>query len=218
MIPKFKDKKLFEQVFTHRSHLNEASHSLYSNERLEFLGDSILSFVVSSYIYRKYPSSPEGEMTNMRSVLTNTNTLFEAARDLSLGEQLRLSHGEEVTGGRKNKTILANTFEALIGGIYLDQGLDAVAGFIEKTILSKETSLIEKHGLKDPKSKLQEKLQVVHKTAPVYKITKEEGPDHAKLYTAGVYLEDTLLAEGVGSSKQEAEKEAAKNALETLKH
>src|SRR3990167_4904031 len=123
-IPKFKDQKLFKQVFIHRSYLNETQENIESNERLEFLGDSILSFVVSSHIFIKHKDLKEGELTNIRSVLTNTETLYEISKELGLGQALKLSKGEEQSGGRENKTILADTLEAIIGGIYIDQGLE----------------------------------------------------------------------------------------------
>lgn len=215
-IPKFKNKNLFDQAFTHRSYLNEAQEKIESNERIEFLGDSILSFVVSSYIYNKYTKLNEGELTNIRSVLTNTETFYRIAKNLGLGEMLRLSRGEEQSGGRENKTILANTFEALVGGLFLDQGMEAVSNFITEAVLNQSDEIIKAQGLKDPKSKLQEKLQEIHKESPSYKIIHEEGPDHNKIYTMGVYIGQKLLAEGTGSSKQEAEKEAAKQALNYL--
>ena len=216
MIPKFKNKDLFERVFVHRSYLNEIPENLESNERLEFLGDSILSFVVSSYIFEKYPEFKEGELTNLRSVLTNTQTLAIVSQKLGLGEQLKLSKGEEGGGGRTNRTLLANTLEALIGGIFIDQGLQEVKEFIEKNIITEIDEIVKTQGLKDPKSALQEKTQEEYKVSPVYKIIKEEGPDHSKVYTVGVFLQTKLLAEGIGKSKQEAEKEAARNAIETL--
>ena len=216
-LPKFHDKNLLNRVFTHRSYLNETGETLESNERLEFLGDSILSFVVSSIIFTQNKELGEGQLTSIRSVLTNTETLYEVSKDLGLGALLKLSRGEETSGGRQNKTILANTFEALVGGIYVDQGLEAAQKFIEDTILDKAEKIIETQGLKDAKSHLQEILQETHKASPVYKIIREEGPDHNKSYTIGVWLGEKLLAEGSGSSKQEAEKAAARAALAALK-
>ena len=215
-LPEFKNKKLFDQVFIHRSYLNETKDMLESNERLEFLGDSILSLVVSAHIFDKYKTSKEGQLTSIRSVLTNTETLYEISKELGLGELLKLSRGEEAGGGRSNKTILANTLEALIGGIYLDQGIDAAKKFIEENIISRTEKIIEAQGLKDPKSSLQEKIQETHRESPVYKVIKEEGPDHDKSYTIGVYIDERLLAEGVAKSKQEAEKSAARNALQKM--
>lgn len=215
-IPKFNNQKIANQVFIHRSYLNEVTTPIESNERLEFLGDSILSFVVSSYIFSEYKNLSEGELTNLRSVLTNTQTLSIVAKDMGLGSFLMLSKGEEGSGGKTNKTILANTFEALLGGIFIDQGLGAATQLVEEAILSKSGEFISSQGLKDPKSKLQELLQEKHKASPMYKIIKEEGPDHAKIYTIGVYLGKKLLSEGVGHSKQDAEKDSARRALLNL--
>jgi len=216
-IPAFKDQKIRNLVFIHRSYLNESgSDAGESNERLEFLGDSILSFVVSSHIFIKYNDFKEGQLTSIRSVLTNTETLYEISKEMGLGSALKLSKGEEQSGGRQNKTILANTLEALIGGIYIDQGIEAARKFIEDAIISSSDTIIEAQGLKDPKSGLQEKIQEKHKESPAYRVISEAGPDHNKNYTIGVYLGEKLLAEGSGSSKQIAEKAAAKAALETL--
>ena len=216
-IPDFNNKKLIEQVFIHRSYLNEANgQGLESNERLEFLGDSILSFIVSSHIFKQFKDLKEGQLTSIRSVLTNTETLADISRSLGLGKHLMLSKGEESGGGRQNKTLLANTFEALLGGIYIDQGIDAAKKFVEDNILSQADRIIEEQGLKDPKSKLQEKIQEKHKESPEYRVIAEVGPDHSKSYTIGVYMGETLLAEGNGSSKQDAEKAAARAALENI--
>lgn len=215
-IPEFKNPKIRTLVFTHRSFLNESTEVVESNERLEFLGDSILSFIVSSFIYENYPQLKEGELTSLRSVLTNTITLYRFAESLKLGDQLQLSRGEEATGGRINKTILANTFEALLGGIFLDQGIEAARKFIHEVIITHLDEVVSDQGLKDPKSMLQERTQELHKTSPVYKIINEVGPDHSKIYTTGVFLNEKLLAEGSGKSKQEAEKNAAQNALKNI--
>ena len=216
-LPQFKNQKILDLIFIHRSHLNEAGGAtLESNERLEFLGDSILSFVVSSHIFKQYQDLKEGQLTSIRSVLTNTETLYEISKELGLGSHLNLSRGEEQSGGRTNKTILANTLEALIGGLYVDQGIDGAKTFIEDNIISRAEKIIEAQGLKDPKSKLQEKVQETHKESPAYKVIKEEGPDHSKSYTIGVYMGEKLLAEGTGPSKQDAEKAAARAALESL--
>lgn len=215
-VPTFKNKQLFDQVFIHRSYLNETTQKLESNERLEFLGDSILSFIVSSHIFKKYKTSKEGQLTSIRSVLTNTETLYEIGKELGLGDLLKLSRGEEAGGGRKNKTILANTLEAFIGGLYIDQGIEAARKFIEDNIISLAEKIIESQGLKDPKSALQEKIQENLRESPVYNVIQEEGPDHDKSYIIGVYIGEKLLAEGVGKSKQEAEKSAARNALQNF--
>ncbi len=215
-LPEFKNKDILTQVFIHRSYLNETGENLESNERLEFLGDSILSFVVSSHIFNQHRDLKEGQLTSIRSVLTNTETLYEISKDLGLGKLLKLSRGEETGGGRENKTILANTLEALIGGLFVDQGIDAVKKFIEENIISRAENIIEAQGLKDPKSRLQETIQETRKASPSYKIIEESGPDHSKSYVVGVYVEEKLLAQGRGSSKQDAEKAAARAALEAL--
>lgn len=214
-LPEFKDKNLFEQAFTHRSYLNEAGKGTFSNERLEFMGDSILSFVVSTYIYTHYPEFPEGELTNLRAGLTNTSALYKVAKTLELGQHLKLSRGEESSGGRENRTILADTLEALIGGLYMDQGLDATREFIERVVLEEIETIISV-GLKDPKNMLQEIIQRKYKVSPIYQTLTEVGPDHNKIYSVGVFMDEKMLAEGSGKSKQEAEKNAARKALEVV--
>lgn len=216
-VPEFKDKKILKTSFTHRSYLNESEKKIESNERLEFLGDSILSYVTSSYLFQLLPDKNEGELTNLRSILTNTETLYIVSKDLDLGKHLLLSRGEERNSGRSNKTILANTVEALIGGLYIDQGIDAARQFIIDNILAKKEQIIEAQGLKDPKSTLQELLQITYTTPPSYEIASETGPDHAKEYIVEVKINDKKLAKGKGTSKQTAEKNAAANALLKLK-
>lgn len=215
-LPEFSNEEVRSVVFTHRSYLNENKEAKESNERLEFLGDSILSFVVSSAIYEQYPHLKEGELTSLRSVLTNTQTLYIVADNLGLGALLKMSKGEEEGGGRTNKTILANTYEAVVGGLFLDGGIEKARDFIATTILANQNEFVGQQGLKDPKSMLQEFMQEKYKVSPDYRILDEEGPDHDKKYTAGVFLNGELVANGVGRSKQEAEKDAAQKALETL--
>ena len=215
-LPEFSNEEVRSVVFTHRSYLNENKEAKESNERLEFLGDSILSFVVSSAIYEQYPHLKEGELTSLRSVLTNTQTLYIVADNLGLGALLKMSKGEEEGGGRTNKTILANTYEAVVGGLFLDGGIEKARDFIATTILANQNGFVGQQGLKDPKSMLQEFMQEKYKVSPDYRILDEEGPDHDKKYTAGVFLNGELVANGVGRSKQEAEKDAAQKALETL--
>lgn len=210
----FSDKKLLQTVFTHRSYLNEhREEKLSSNERLEFLGDSILAFWVSKNLYTLYPHLPEGILTNMRTRLVRTETLAGMAKKLKLGENLLLSRGEEKGGGRENEALLANTFEALIGAIYLDKGLSGVETFFGKHFLNLIKNLL-KEELKDAKSLLQEKIQTKIKESPEYKVLREEGPDHNKLFEVGVYSLRQLVGQGTGKSKQEAEENAALNALE----
>jgi ribonuclease-3 len=209
----FTDKNLLRTVFTHRSYLNEhREEKLSSNERLEFLGDSILSFWVSKNLYTLHPNLPEGTLTNMRTRLVRTETLAEIAKKLNLGENLLLSRGEERGGGRENVALLANTLEALIGAIYLDGGLTRIDGFLKKTFMKKILNLRAAE-LKDAKSLLQEKIQTKIKESPVYKVLKEEGPDHNKLFEVGVFSLGHLIGKGTGKSKQEAEENAAQNAL-----
>ncbi len=215
-IPEFINPELFDLAFTHRSYLNESNGATESNERLEFLGDSILSYIVSTHIFNEFKDRKEGELTSLRSVLTNTETLYEVGKRLNLGQNLKLSKGEEESGGRESKTILANTYEAVVGALYLDQGIDAVRKFIEETIISDIDNIVASQGLKDPKSALQEFLQENRKMSPRYEVLEESGPDHDKLYVVGVFVEAELLSKGQGKSKQDAEKKAAHNALKTL--
>lgn len=215
-LPEFKDENIRKLAFTHRSYLNENKEVQESNERLEFLGDSILSFVVSSHIYTQHPDIKEGDLTSLRSVLTNTQTLYLVSESMGLGNLLTMSKGEEDGGGRTNKTILANTYEAVVGGLYLDQGIDAAREFITRTILDNQNEFVGTQGLKDAKSMLQEYMQEKFKVSPDYRILEEQGPDHDKNYTSGVFLNGELIAKGVGHSKQEAEKDAAQKALETM--
>lgn len=215
-LPKFKNNKLFEQAFTHRSYLNEAKQRIPSNERLEFLGDSILSYIVSSYLFKKYPDFDEGNLTNLRSLLVNSKSLSKIAQELNFGRMLRLSKGEEESKGRENPTLLANSFEAFIGALFLDQGLEAVSKFLHVVLLPKAEDFVQKGALKDPKSTLQEIVQAKKQNSPVYKVIEESGPAHNKLFTVGVYSEDKLLGKGSGKSKQTAEESAAKVALSKL--
>lgn len=216
-LPKFHNQQLFEQAFTHRSYLNEAREKVESNERLEFLGDSILSFVVSDYLYNTYPQFNEGILTNLRSLLVNTKSLAGLSRECEFGQYLRLSKGEEESKGRENDSLLANSFEAFIGALYLDTGIDAVKAFLGETIIPKIQGYVDKKAFKDPKSLLQEYVQGQKQSSPFYKVLHEEGPPHAKTFTIGVVINNEIMGEGVGKSKQEAEENAAKQALEQLK-
>lgn len=212
-LPTIKNKKLLEEALTHRSYLNESKEKISSNERLEFLGDSILSFVVSTYLFKEYPDFNEGKLTNLRSLLVNTKMLALLAKECDLGSKLRLSKGEEESGGRNNPSLLADSFEAFLGALFLDQGIDAVKKFIDSTVIPQANDFIEKNLLKDPKSKLQEYVQSKKQSSPVYKVLAEEGPAHARQFTIGVYVNDTLIGEGSGKSKQAAEEAAAQSAL-----
>lgn len=215
-IPSIESQKLLEEALTHRSYLNEVKVKISSNERLEFLGDSILSFVVSDYLFSKYPDFNEGKLTNLRSLLVNTKILAELAKNCDLGAKLRLSKGEEESGGRSNPSILADTFEAFLGALFLDKGIDAARDFIHTTVIPQADEFLKKNMLKDPKSRFQELIQSKKLGSPHYKVTLEEGPAHARKFTVGVYVNEKLLAEGSGKSKQEAEEQAASEALEKL--
>lgn len=206
-------KPVFETAFTHRSFLNEAGSSIESNERLEFLGDSVLSFIISSYLYSLRPQDAEGELTNLRSYIVKTTSLAKAAKKLGLGEYLKLSKGEELTGGRSNPQLLANTFEALLGAIYSEFGLEKATEFVSKELLPLFEEEVKSGPPKDAKSLLQEVIQNKFKQSPRYKVLQTTGPDHAKQFKVGVFAQNNLLGEGVGLSKQVAEEDAAGKAL-----
>lgn len=211
---KFKNKDILIQAFVHRSYLNEnPDFAIKHNERLEFLGDAVLELVVTEGLYQEYPDKSEGELTNWRAALVNAKMLAEVAEELGLNEFLLLSRGEAKELGKARQYILANTFESLIGAIYLDSGFKNCDTFIKKYLLVKLPDIIENELFKDAKSRFQEQAQEKTGITPSYKVIKEWGPDHIKQFVIGVFLEDELIAEGKGSSKQEAEEEAAKNAL-----
>jgi len=212
---KFKNKDLLIQAFVHRSYLNEnPDFYLAHNERLEFLGDAVLELIVTEYLYQKYPKKSEGELTNWRAALVNAKMLGDLAKDLNFNDFLLLSRGEAKELGKARQYILANTSEALIGAIYLDQGYQACEGFIKKYLTVKLPEIIEKGLFKDAKSRFQEEAQERVGITPTYKVLEEWGPDHAKHFIIGVFLGQDLVAKGEGFSKQEAELEAAKNGLE----
>ena len=212
----FKDKKLLEQAFYHRSYLNEIKLNLQSNERLEFLGDSILSLVVSYYLFTLRTNDAEGELTNLRAYIVKTKSLAEAARKLNLGSFLHLSKGEEISGGRDNSQLLANTYEALLGAIFLDLGLEAVKKVINETLLSLFEKEVKQGPPKDAKSELQEVVQEKLKRSPNYKILETKGPDHAKQFLVAVFIGGKEYGRGLGNSKQIAEEQAAQKALQRL--
>lgn len=210
----FKDKNLLKTAFIHRSFLNEhPEETLPHNERLEFLGDSVLGFVVSEFLFERYPLHPEGDLTNFRSALVNARMLSEVGRKLGLGNYLLLSKGEEATGGRDRQYLLANTFEAFLGAIYLDSGLEPAEKFIHKELLPKLTEIIDTKAYKDFKSAFQELSQEKLNITPSYKVIEEAGPDHDKIFSVGVFLNEKQAGEGKGKSKQIAEQAAAKAAI-----
>lgn len=214
----FNNPKLLAQSLVHRSYLNEITgQELESNERLEFLGDAVLSFIVSHWLYQKFPNYKEGKLTNLRSNLVRTSTLAQIATQLKIGQNLLMSRGEKSAGGEKNQSLLANALEAVIGAIFLDQGVAKAESFIKTQLEPFLNEILSRGEFKDSKSLLQEKIQEKIKETPVYKTLKEEGPDHAKLFTVGVYIQGKLFAKEKGKSKQEGEEKTAKAALEKLK-
>lgn len=213
---KFHNTKLLQQAFIHRSYLNEIKESMSSNERLEFLGDAILSFIISTHLFEQRPNDEEGDLTNLRSYIVKTKSLAEAAQNLHLGDYLKLSKGEEISGGRNNIQLLANTFESLIGAVFLDQGLEETRKFIAENLLPLFEKEVKSGPPKDAKSELQEVAQNQTKQSPDYKIVATSGPDHAKEFVIAVYVGGTEMGRGVGNSKQVAEEEAAAQALKKL--
>ena len=214
----FKDKNLLKQALVHRSYLNEhPEFKMGHNERLEFLGDAVLEIVVTEYLFLNFPEVPEGDLTNWRAALVNAKMLYEIANDLGVEKSLYLSKGEAKDKNKKSRHfILADAVEAIIGAIYLDQGMKASKNFILKNIVSKLDSILKNKLYLDPKSRFQEKAQEMRGVTPYYKILDETGPDHAKIFTVGLYLDDDMIAKGKGLSKQEAQVEAATNGLKKL--
>lgn len=212
----FKDKALLKQAFTHRSYINENKASgLLHNERLEFLGDAVLELVITDFLYKKYRDLDEGKLTSIRSALVNADTCADVATELEMNDFLLLSKGEAKDTGRARQYILANTLEAVIGAIYLDQGYDKARDFIIKFIAPKTESIVEGGSWIDAKSLFQEKAQEHLGSTPVYKTIRESGPDHDKHFTIGVYVGRDLLGKGEGKSKQDAEQEAARAGLKS---
>lgn len=215
---KFQNKKLLENAFIHRSFLNENKHLLLnSNEKLEFLGDSILSIITSLYLYRNYPALCEGEYTNIKASIVKTESLYQAAKNLKLNLYLYLSKGEEKNKGKLNKSILADCFEALIASIFLDSGFDVSYRFVLKFLFGTKLDYIVKNFLYlSPKNRLQEYWQNKYKKLPHYKIIRQTGPEHKKYYFIGVFFNNKKVGEGQGGSKKEAEEQAAINTLKNL--
>lgn len=209
-----KNQELLAQALTHRSFLNENQEASAHNERLEFLGDAVLELAVSKYLYENYPDKPEGELTAYRAALVKTGTLAKTAKTLDLGGQLRLSKGEELSGGRQNLSLLANTFEAVVGAIYLDQGFEAAYGFLGEHLFPQIGEIIKLKLFKDYKSSLQELVQAKGADSPIYVVKGESGPDHEKSFNVAVVVDGTEMGSGTGRSKQQAQQHAAKAALE----
>jgi ribonuclease-3 len=212
----FNDPKLLRQAFTHRSYLNEhRGEADAHNERLEFLGDAVLELIATHFLYEKFPTHNEGELTAFRAALVNAVTCAEVATKLGMNDYLLLSRGESKDNGRARGILLANAFEALIGAIYLDQGYETTQAFIAEHLFPKINEIIQKKLWRDAKSTLQEKVQEHQGATPYYAVIRESGPDHDKEFVVGVYAKDALLAQGGGKSKQEAEQAAARNALDS---
>jgi len=210
---KFNCFDLLKQVFIHRSYLNEHKETgLEHNERLEFLGDAVLELIVTEFLYKKY-SDPEGVLTNWRSALVKGDNLSKLAQKLNIDDYMLLSKGEKASTGKSRKIILANALEALIGAIYLDQGYDVAKKFVRDNLIIDLPKIIEHQLYIDAKSQFQEIVQEKFGITPHYELISETGPDHAKKFIMGVYLKDDKIGEGNGSSKQEAEQEAAREGL-----
>lgn len=210
----FKNADLLQQALAHRSYLNEnPSFRLGHNERLEFLGDAVLELVVTEALYAKFPDKPEGDLTSFRAALVNAKMLAEIAVELEINEFLLLSRGEAKDVGRARQYILANSFEAITGALYLDGGYKAAKEFIHRVVLSRTDEVVSKKLYKDPKSLFQEEAQERASTTPTYEVVREWGPDHDKHFVVGVYLGKDLIAEGEGPSKQIAQEEAARLGL-----
>ncbi|MBR3329202.1 ribonuclease III [Candidatus Saccharibacteria bacterium] len=208
----FKDINLLVTALTHRSYVNEHKTTHEHNERLEFLGDAVLELVSSDFLYRNY-DEPEGIMTALRAALVRTESIGAAGRELGYEPLVRLSKGEKNGSERAHEVILADCFEAVIGAIYLDQGYEAAKDFISKYILVKIDTILEEGTWRDPKSYVQELAQRVDGVTPIYRTLKEEGPDHDKKFTVGIYVGETLKGVGTGHSKQEAQTEAAREGV-----
>jgi ribonuclease-3 len=214
---KIKEENLYKIAFTHRSYLNE--HPNYenpSNERLEFLGDAVLQLLSSKHLYNLFPNSPEGDLTNYRSAIVCTDSLASEARRMGYGEFLLLSNGEEATGGRDRDYILANTFEAVLGAIYLDHGIEVCSDFLDKELFYKVPDIVNNEKYKDAKSKFQEEAQDMYGVTPTYEVQDSWGLDHEKTFKVGVFLENKKWGEGEGKSKQKAEQSAATKALREI--
>lgn len=212
----FDDILLLSRALTHRSYLNEHPEAIEDNERLEFLGDAVLDFVVGVWLYNRFPEMAEGELTRLRAALVKTDQLAYFGRQIELGRALRLGRGEEENGGRKRRAMLCGAYEALMGALSLDQGIGAVETFIGKQLEKAVEEILHDQRDKDPKSLLQEIVQSGGHPAPNYVVVGESGPDHAKIFQVEVYGKGELLGSGTGTSKHEASMAAAQDALDKL--
>lgn len=213
----FHDPALLEEALRHSSYANEhRGDNVFSNERLEFLGDSVLGFVTAEYLFAKHPTAPEGELTRIRALLVCEDSLHEVAQRLKLGEYLKLGHGEESCGGRTRPSILADATEAVFAAVYLDGGIRAASELIHRVLLDKEREEAAEAKRRDYKTKLQELVQRTPNQVLTYRLIGEQGPDHDKVFSFAVLLNDTVVGTGEGRSKKEAEQMAAKDALESM--
>jgi ribonuclease-3 len=211
----FKNKALLQEALTHRSYINEnPSWPVGHNERLEFLGDAVLELVVTEFLFGRFPEKPEGELTSLRAAMVNADMLSQRASDIGMNDALLLSRGEAKDIGRARQYLLANAFEALIGALYLDRDYEAAKEFLARVLFPQLDYVLQNRLWKDAKSLFQEKAQEHAGITPAYQVLREWGPDHAKHFVIGVFLNDEKIAEGDGDSKQEAETQAAAAALE----
>lgn len=213
----FKDTNLLKNALIHRSYLNEnRSEGLENNERLEFLGDAVLELIISAELFIKYPNKTEGELTSIRSAIVRTESLAQESKRLGIGENILMSKGEHDSGGQEKDFILANTYEAILGAIYLDLGIKECREFVKRTVLKKLPTVISEELFIDPKTKIQELAQAKYKVTPVYKVIKEHGPDHDKSFTVVLKIGNKVVAKGSGLSKQKAEEQAAQKGIDIL--
>jgi len=213
---KFSDFLLLSRSLTHRSFLNEHPEAIEDNERLEFLGDAVLDFLVGAWLYNRFPEMAEGELTRLRSALVRTEQLAAFSLQIGLGNAMRLGHGEAESGGRQRLALLCATFEAFVGALYLDAGIESVADFIEPFLESMADQILASGKAHDPKSKLQEWVQSQGSGAPTYNTISSRGPDHAKIFDVEVIINGRKYGHGTGHSKQSAAKAAASEALAEL--
>jgi ribonuclease-3 len=212
----FKDPSLLRRALTHRSYLNEHPDAVEDNERLEYLGDAALDFITAAWIYNRFPEMNEGELTRLRSALVRTEQLAAFAHEIELGEALFLGKGEASTGGRKRQALLCGAFEALMGALYLDAGLEAVDRYMQPRLLQATQSAIDDERLLDARSQLQMWAQAEVGETPQYETISSHGPDHAREFVVQVKVGDTITARGIGKSKQEAAQRAAGEALDDI--
>lgn len=216
MVPTFANPSLFETALIHRSALNETG-AASSNERLEFLGDAVLELITTRWLYDRFPDEQEGTLTSFRAALVKTTTLSLVAKELGLDTLLKMSRGEERSGGRENQGLLADTFEAVTGALYLDQGLDKTREFLESNLFPHFDSILREETYKDYKTTLQELVQSKGSSTPLYRTVGESGPDHQKTFSIEVLVDGKVIGAGTGKSKQDASQDAARDALEKMR-